>query len=223
MRSPFSIQRIHYVPGLLSLALMLPLGLWYLQSQRAFRQERCVQLTFPPPQGEWPWWDSINVRLDPSIADTTFFCSGDLGNSIVALDAFRSHAANLAARNDTSTWLHVRFSPDVKYATVMHAMESCRRHLVQWWLENGSLMARYHQRPPRPTNTALHYWGGCIVYDDVVEAPPTRSERFTDQVGELWLKLGSPPLSLWPAIPFYLVLAYLGIRRALRDSGSRPE
>lgn len=195
---------------------MLPLGLWYLSSQRAFLEQRCIQMTFPPTPGQWPWWDSLHVRLDPSIADTTFYCAGRLENSIDVLEEFRLRAADLAARNDTNTWLHVRFEPDVKYATVMHAIESCRRHLPVWSLDNGSLVARYYIRRPDPPHNTYNLFGGCIVYDDVIEAPSNPEEDVMSWLRGVWDEHGSLAVSLWPVHVVFMLLAILSIKHNFR-------
>ncbi len=216
------MRRIRYLPGLISLALMLPLGLWYLKSQRAFRQERCFQMFVPPAPGVWPWWDSLNIGIDPAIADTAFFCSGNLVESVVPLEAFRSKISDLTSRNDTDTWLCVRFAPDTKYETVIHALETCMRNTDLWSLDGNVLLTRYYRRPPRDNVKPSSTLRDCLLCDDVVPVVrPVKPAKWIrkEVIGPI---LGAV-IPVWPAIPLYIFLAILGIRRSLRDSGSSPE
>ncbi|MBX2972432.1 MAG: hypothetical protein KF797_04970 [Flavobacteriales bacterium] len=209
------MRRIHYIPGLISLARMLPLGLWYLKEQRAFKQERCFNMAFPYPYGQQAWFDTTFHRPDTSFVHQRFFCSGDLDRSKNALTAFRVAAETLALREDTSTWLRVDFAPDVKYATVMHTVESCRLLLRHWWLEDGVLMARY--LPPlieRSSAMPSVIIEGCLLCDDVVHAPLPFTSRWQNRLMEFVRPGIRAGKAMWPTIPIFIVLLIISIRRA---------
>ena len=216
------MRRIRYIPGLISLALMLPLGLWFMKSQRAFKQERCVQMFFPYPKGQFSWFDSLWVRPDKAIVQERFSCSGSIANSSGELQAFKSKLEELAAAKDTSTWISMHFNRDSKYETVMHVWESCRLNTDVWWFEGDTLLTRYYRRPPRDEARGSTVYLDCLLCDDVVPMPKKRPliSALRTSLFEPAIRLARP---VWPAIPLFLLLAWIGLRRAVRDSGSSPE
>ena len=43
------MKRLTYIPGILSLGLLLPLCVWYFYRQGVWEQELCITMAFPVP------------------------------------------------------------------------------------------------------------------------------------------------------------------------------
>lgn len=114
----YAMRRIQCIPGLFSLVLLLPLCLWYLHKQRAFREERCFNLAFLPEEGtdidsvlgfdEWRVRHAKYAAVPPE-----FQIAGGFGEASGPLLGFRQRMMDLANARDTNAWVHVRFASDV--------------------------------------------------------------------------------------------------------------
>jgi len=79
-------------------------------------------MTFPPPpdQGGMIIWEEPTEQLQ---LPPDFECGGDLQSALGVLSSFRERLEGLAADSNGTTWLHLRFHEDAKYANVMHAWD----------------------------------------------------------------------------------------------------
>ena len=208
------VKRIHYVPGLLSLALMLPLGLWYLHGQRAFRQERCFNMVVPAASDPTSPFQVIAWQPKPSDTLPDYRCIGDLETDLPILMAFRDSLESLAKSDDRSTVLHVRFGPKASYASVIHAIESCRRNTRTFSLDGLGLWAIYFPRAEtKPTMQPIELLSAETLEcgTQSTQAPrPIGIKLKDDHLLPLVTKLGI----IWPSIPLFLVLMVFGIRKA---------
>lgn len=214
------MKRIRYVPGLLSLALMLPLVLWYLSSQRAFRQLRCFTMAFPPVSDTT---GAVQLILwHPEASDTIpdYRCTGSLNDDRAVLLAFRDSIECLARRDDQRTVLHVRFGSKASYASVIHAIESCRRNTRTWMLDGSDLWTTYLPKETTSTSFASVATSNPILMCGTDFLPKPWWQTFmTDELRPLADQLRS----IWLAVPLYLLLTYIGLRRAFGDSWTSPK
>lgn len=216
------MRSIRYIPGMLSLALLLPLVLWYLHKQRVFKKERCFNMMFLPEtqyedslhQFLNEWYDLHATHATDSLPD--YSCGGDLVTASDQLQGFRERMKDLQRAQDTTIWLHVRFTSDAKYATVMHAIETCRMTSDQWSLVGFDLVTRFYRKRPTPVPQAKTIGYQCLLHDDVVQVPPTNIEKAANAFESLFQRIGP----VWPSIPIFLVLSIIGLTRGVR--GARP-
>lgn len=199
---------------------MLPLGLWYLHGQRAFWQERCFTMAFPLPLGQDSLLDAITRR--PILNEPDFRFSGGLDDALSYLTEFRNELEALAAARDTLRIIHVRFGHDATYGTVVHALESCRLHTDQWMLDWPDLVTRFYRRPPPSPSHIQTIYVDDLLGDDVI-----RQRASLTPFGWVRMKIIDPLTAayhpIWPAIPLYFMLAFLGLRKAFQGQGSLPQ
>lgn len=211
------MPRLTYLPGILSLCLLWPLGTWYLWGRGELGRERCIAMTFPVPLGQSPQMDSLRVHVQDPIV---FRCTGGLQQALPVLDQFRERMEELARTQSTDT-LCVRFGPEATYATVMHAVESCWLNTRVWRLEAGELLTWYASLTPPPEPR------GCIGI--VVGFEPFCGTSLIPRAPTPWPDRGyaaaeagvaalRPVWAAWPLFAMLVVMAWRG-----RDPFGRNE
>ncbi len=214
-----AMRRLRYIPGLFSLALLLPCSLWYLNAHRVFKQERCFNMVFLPDKPNRmdlehysEWYDLHATFASSSTPD--FRCGNGSDASIEALRGFRQRMHELAAAQDTSTWVHVRFDPDAKYATIMDAVETCRMTTDIRSLVGHDLVTRFYRKAPtfQPEVQTMEFEFIC---GGVISEPPSRMDKAVDMsIG--FIERIRP---VWPAIPIFIVLVIIGLVRGVKGAG----
>lgn len=207
------MPRIRYIPGLLSLALMLPLALWFLKAERAFVPQRCISLNFPSI-------DPRKFEFDPSLYERKWVslnCPGDIEESWNTLQVFKGAIEPFVASGDTVNGLRLTFEGQTKYETVMQAVEICRRDSVKnYWLDATGLSVINVPPPPPPPDTSkekVFFVGGLVCGYDYNPVVPEISawEKFQTT----WLKPVSAEARIyWPVILVFSALAFVSLRKA---------
>lgn len=198
---------------------MLPLGLWYLHSQRVFRQERCFTISFPTPLGQDSLLDATTWR--PILNQPDFHCSGRSDAALPVLTDFRNTLGALAVAQDTQRIVHLQFGDDVTYETVVHALESCRLHTDLWMLDWPDLVTRFYRRPPESPSQIQTIYVDDLLGDDVIRRRESIAP-FTWVRMKIIDPMAAACRPVWPAIPLYFTLAFLGLRKAIQHRGPRP-
>jgi hypothetical protein len=226
------MRRIHYIPGLLSLALMLPLGLWYFQSHRAFREERCIQMVFPilDPSA----FATDDLRWHPQIPNRKWAklqCNGTIQECASKLAEFDSLISAFPKGTDTINGISLELGPSTKYETAIHAIELCRRDSMDtYWLGDKKLLVFNY--PPPPPDTAefdgpVFFCGtGDFQFErDVISTPVTWWDGFRNlHLATAW----EAAITIWPALPLFVWLLVRSLYRTShlrrkRYSRSSPE
>lgn len=175
-------KRIRYVPGLVSLALLVPVCVVWLNAHHAFEQQRCFSLIFKAP----PYTNSDDALLppppDPSEADVRwshFTMDGRLGLNQNVLKAFQNSLREVENSENKYAGLHVHFGKNATYATVMAAIEICRNTVNGYSINDHDLWAVYVPTPVRSTNpNLLGQAFECLLCDDLEQIPhPTTGRR----------------------------------------------
>jgi hypothetical protein len=201
------MPRLTYLPGLLSLCLLWPLGTWYLWRRGELGRERCITMTFPTPVDQDPHMDSLRWEVQPR-HPIDFHITGGLEQALPELERFRARMQELARTEGRDT-LRIRFGPDARYATVMHAVESCRLNTRVWWLEGQELFTWYASPTP-PPDPRLHQSvvAGLIAYDAYWCDTSSREPRpWMIELGPGPIRAGVDALlPMWPALALYALL-----------------
>jgi hypothetical protein len=213
------MKRLVYIPGLLSLGLLLPLCLWYLYRQGVWQQERCITMTFPIPQ---EFRDAYDFPQPPTPREarvywTEFACGGDHLAVDAVLLAFRDSLRELESREDTIRGVHLHFGPDTKYETIINAIDICRTTVMFWSLDDHDLWTghRYESKSIKlPLKKgSFELFCGTNVLSGSAPVPQTPNET-VEAVVSPWAKLVRP---YWMSWSLFVVIGVLAIRAAFRS------
>ena len=113
---------MHYVPGLFSLVLLLPLGLWWMKARFLDTAPHAISLTFPTEQG-FPTWSGGEeqwIRFAPRFYHSIGSIS-EPGMSQEVRDAIH----DLVVDRDTLHGLTLSMGPTTTYGEVMRVVDHC--------------------------------------------------------------------------------------------------
>lgn len=214
------MKRLHYIPGLLSLGLLLPLCIWYLYRLGVWEQERCITMTFPIPdefRGDYSFPPPPTPREVRTVW-TEFVCDGDPHAIDGTLLAFRDSLRELESRGDTTRGIHVRFGPDTKYATMISAIDICWTTVRAWELNDHDLWTLHYPepKPDKAKKEKPEFYLECGTIRSagcIVQTAPSATGRLKTGLGDTWTNAIRPYWMIWSLLLFNGTLA---LRRTLR-------
>lgn len=117
------LKPLHYVPGLISLALLLPLGLWWMKVRFLQDPPHAVSLTFPTEKGFLAWSDGEReewIRFAPRL----YHSIGSVSEPGMSPEV-RAAIHDLLVHEDTRHGLTLSMSPTTTYGEVMAVVDHC--------------------------------------------------------------------------------------------------
>ena len=213
------MKRLTYIPGIWSLALLLPLCVWYLYRQGVWKQERCIAMTFPVPaeQRKDDPFPPYRTTRDARTAWAEFTINDQEVDADPQLLTFRDSLRELESREDTTRGIHVRFGPETRYATIIRAIDICRVTVRSWELDDHDLWT-LHYAPPKPVKDphrlpiigcGTSYLGMCVIPER-----PTRIQELRAIFGSAWTDFFRP---FWGSWCLLLIIGVLALRSAIRS------
>ncbi|QQR87202.1 MAG: hypothetical protein IPJ76_02950 [Flavobacteriales bacterium] len=196
------MRRLFYVPGLLSLVVLAPSLMWFLNSKEVWVEERCIQMTFPTEAATKE--DSAQMPGRWNLPERNWIelhFSGGLGESRAMLDEFDRHARDLVRKQDTVNGLHVTLARNIKWETVIAAVDILEYDSIRaWMVDEQDITAFYLQAaaisdPAEAFGVIEHDLSFC-GYD--YDPPPSFYDRILDRAFGPFLALKESPMVLWP-------------------------
>lgn len=227
------MRRLFYVPGLLSLVVLTPALMWFLNSKEVWKQERYISMTFPAtPQNRF---DSTMLIGPWNLPDRNWV-ELELSGGLVQCRQTRALFDHLAPRfslgTDTVNGIHLSLASNAKWETVMAIVETLRADSVSVWIVDKSDIhifspAHFHPNyilPPTTELEGLDTLGFVEPFCGTHLLPPLRlpeeDEKFMDTASVSELLLCSP-LTTWPVQIGLVVLVVLSLHSTWRYSGPR--
>lgn len=199
-------KRIRYVPGLLSLILLVPICVAWINTQFELKQQRGFDLIFKAPT--YPSSDDPPPPPDPSAADprwSHFLMDGRLSSNKDALKAFQDSLSEIERSENRYSGLHIHFGDATTYGTVMAALEICRNTVQGYSINDRDLWAFYIPREPTNPDPEGRASEG-LIYDAVIHPPyPAPGRQWYCGLIDTRPSI-SIPRELWPIVAIYLLL-----------------
>lgn len=216
------MRRLFYVPGLLSLIVLAPALMWFLNDKEVWVQERCIQMTFPMEAtskadsawmfGSWniPQRNWIELRF-----------SGGLAESGAALSDFRDHVSKIALCHDTLTGVHVTLARNTKWETVIAAVDILMVDSIQAWMIDRSDITAFFPKA-EGTDTASESLGAVelplFVCGTDYGPKVSDFDRVIERALTPFNELRDSQLTLWPILVALMILVWFVARQAMQKA-----
>ncbi len=201
------MKRIWYIPGAISLVLLLPVCLAYMDRKDVFTEYRSITLAYPPivSPADTSWlgfkWE------EPKREWLELHCDGPLASSKKAIEEFSRNSRAISSARDTLHGVRLNFEAKTKWSTAIAAVDSAMSDTSSiFWLDDRSI--RICWVPPPMPDTTYRPSLDCEVFY-LKPQPPSNMERIMAVLQPKFDGL----LTYWPVVSLLLVLATLSIMK----------
>lgn len=209
------MKRIKYIPGGISLILLVPACLLFMQRQGVFIEYRSLDLIYPrilQPE------DTLGLEIiseEPQRSWHELYCDGPLDSvSQRTIAEFRRTAHSICSERDTVHGIRLNLGSRTKWSTVIAAVDAATLDSnSMYWLNDSSI--RTFWAPPVHPSPSEHAFFECLLCNDFISMPPpppSPLERIMRAVKEAWKKT----LAYWPIPTLLLALTILSMSRLQR-------
>ena len=114
---------LRYIPGSISLALLLPLGLWWMKTRFLDTIPRGVSLTFPTEKGFHSWTNGGREKWI-GYAPRLYHCIGSVSEPGMS-EEVRAAIHDLVSHKDTLHGMTLSMDRATTYGEVMRVVDHC--------------------------------------------------------------------------------------------------
>ncbi len=212
------MKRIWYIPGAISLVLLLPLCLAYMERKHVFTEYRSITLAYPPivTPVDTSWLDF--KWEEPEREWQELQCDGPLSNAEKAIEEFSKISRGITSAQDTTHGVRLNFGTRTKWNTVIAAVDAALADsTLTFWLNESSIRTCWI--PPAPaipvdTVTIPAFTCDIIPLCGTVSMPFSRSERIMASLGPILDGIAK----YWSLTILFLALTMLSAVKLQRDA-----
>lgn len=225
------MKRIWYIPGAISLVLLLPLCLAYMERKDVFKEHRSLTLTFHnihSPEDtssslyHWDYATRKWVELkcegplsrfhtwdQPERKWKELSCDGPLATSENSIREFGKFGRTIGLNQDTIHGVRLNFRARTKWSTVIAAVDVAMADSNSvFWLNDTSIRTCWiPPMPPIPIDTVIFPTLACDIIPicGTSSLPRSRSERIRSLIRPILDGI----VKFWPVAMLFLALTAL--------------